>query len=254
MIVGIDKFREHFTGHDEQYALIGGAACDLLFDEAGLPFRATKDLDIVLSIEVVDAKFATTFVQFLESGGYRAREKSDGDKEFFRFHQPADKDYPFMIELFSRRPEGLVLPDHVGVTRVTVEEDIMSLSAILLDDDYYAAVKNSKTVIYGVSIIDESLLIPFKARAYLDLTERSAEGTGVKISDIKKHRNDVFRLLQLIPEDRRIELAPPLSDDLMRFVVSVENDENLEPKSFGVDFTRAEGLDLLKRAYGLGFD
>jgi hypothetical protein len=252
--VGIDKFREHFTGHDEQYALIGGAACDLLFDEAGLPFRATKDLDIVLSVEVVDAKFATTFVQFLESGGYRAREKSDGDKEFFRFHQPVDKDYPFMIELFSRRPEGLVLSDHVGVTRVTVEEDIMSLSAILLDDDYYAAVKNSKTVIYGVSIIDESLLIPFKARAYLDLTERRAEGTGVKISDIKKHRNDVFRLLQLIPEDRRIELAPSLSDDLMRFVVSVENDENLEPKSFGVDFTRAEGLDLLKRAYGLGFD
>ena len=28
--------------------LIGGAACDLLFGEAGQDFRATKDLDLVL--------------------------------------------------------------------------------------------------------------------------------------------------------------------------------------------------------------
>lgn len=45
---GIDKFKERFAGHDGEYVLIGGGACDLLFGEAGQDFRATKDLDLVL--------------------------------------------------------------------------------------------------------------------------------------------------------------------------------------------------------------
>lgn len=57
MVAGIEKFQEHFAGHEGHYAIIGGAACDLLFDAAGLPFRATKDIDMVLCLEVVDAAF-----------------------------------------------------------------------------------------------------------------------------------------------------------------------------------------------------
>ena len=223
----------------------------MLFDEAGLPFRATKDLDMVLSVEVVSAEFATVFARFLESGGYRAREKSDGDREFFRFHKPTDKKYPFMIELFSRRIKGLELPDHAQVTRLKVEDEILSLSAILLEDDYYAAVQNSKKIINGVSILDESLLIPFKARAFLDLTQRRFSGGNVKSGDIKKHQNDVFRLLQLIPRDSQIVVPAPVMADLAHFVESVERDASLIPKSFGVDFTRTEGLQFLKKAYGL---
>ena len=35
MVVGLEKFREHFAGHENQYAIIGGTACDLLFEAAG---------------------------------------------------------------------------------------------------------------------------------------------------------------------------------------------------------------------------
>lgn len=44
MVIGVDRFRTHFAGHEHQYVLIGGAACDLVMDEVGLDFRATKDL------------------------------------------------------------------------------------------------------------------------------------------------------------------------------------------------------------------
>ena len=37
---GIDKFKERFAGHDGEYVLIGGGACDLLFDEAYYPPEA----------------------------------------------------------------------------------------------------------------------------------------------------------------------------------------------------------------------
>jgi len=54
MVKGLEKFRQHFRSFPGQYVLIGGAACDLLMEEAGLEFRATKDLDIVLIVEALD--------------------------------------------------------------------------------------------------------------------------------------------------------------------------------------------------------
>ena len=80
MVTGIQKFREHFAAHESQYAIIGGTACDLLFNAAGLNFRATKDIDMVLCVEVVDAAFGRTFEAFLNAGGYQARERSDGPR------------------------------------------------------------------------------------------------------------------------------------------------------------------------------
>jgi hypothetical protein len=251
MVAGIEKFREHFTGHENQYAIIGGAACDLLFDAAGLPFRATKDIDMVLCVEVVDATFGEKFKAFLDTGGYQARERSDGKKEFYRFHKPTDKSFPFMIELFSRKPGTLELPDDAGLTPIPVEEDVVSLSAILLDDDYFAAIQSAKRIVDGVTTVDETLLIPFKARAFLDLSDRKDKGEKVDSNNIKKHRNDVFRLAQLLPRGANIKLAEPIAADLRRFLELAANDNTLDPKSFDVPFSRDEAIALLRTAYGL---
>lgn len=252
MVAGIDKFREYFAGHEDHYAIIGGAACDLLFDAAGLPFRATKDIDMVLCVEVVDAAFGAAFKAFLDAGGYQARERSDGKKEFYRFHKPKDENFPFMIELFSRKPGTIELSDDVGLTPIPVEEDIVSLSAILLEEGYYEALQAAKRQLDGVSVIDETLLIPFKARAFLDLTARAAAGEKIDGKNIKKHRNDVFRLVQLLPKSASIELADPIRDDLRKFLELAEADATLDPKAFDVPLTRDEAVALLRSAYGLG--
>ena len=104
MVKGLDRFREHFAGQEANYALIGGAACDILFGQAGLTFRATRDFDIVLCVEVVSANFGTVFAEFLQAGGYQARERSTGRREFYRFHRPSDETFPAVIELFARGP------------------------------------------------------------------------------------------------------------------------------------------------------
>ncbi|RVJ46121.1 hypothetical protein [Sinorhizobium meliloti] len=251
MVAGIDKFKEYFADHEDHYAIIGGAACDLLFDQAGLAFRATKDIDMVLCVEVVDASFGAAFRAFLDAGGYQARERSNGDKEFYRFHKPSDQDFPFMIELFSRKPGTIDLPEDAGLTPITVEEDIVSLSAILLDEGYYEALQAAKRKIDGVTVIDETLLIPFKARAFLDLTGRAEAGEKVDSKTIKKHRNDVIRLVQLLPEDASIELSDPIREDLRRFLDLAQADDGLDPKAFDVPFTRDEAIDLLRAAYKL---
>lgn len=252
MVAGIEKFREHFTGHEDRYAIIGGAACDLLFDAAGLRFRATKDIDMVLCVEVVDPAFGTALKGFLDVGGYEARERSDGKKEFYRFHRPADQSFPFMIELFSRKPGMLDLPEDAGLTPIPVEEDIVSLSAILLEEGYYEALQRAKRELDGVTIIDETLLIPFKARAFLDLTARADAGEKIDSKNIKKHRNDVLRLAQLLPADASIKLADPIREDLRKFLELAQADETLDPRAFDVPLTRDEAINLLRSAYGLG--
>jgi len=251
VVTGIDTFREYFAGHEHQYAIIGGTACDLLFDAAGLRFRATRDIDMVLCVEALDAAFARAFDRFLDAGGYRARERSTGKKEFYRFHRPADPDFPFMIEILSRKPDSLVLAEGAILTPIPLEEEIVSLSAILLDEAYYRALTAAKRRVSGVTIIDETLLIPFKAHAFLDLAARSQAGERVNSNDIRKHRNDVFRLAQLLPPDAIVDVPDPIRDDLKEFIDVVHADEMLDPRSFHVPFTRQEGVALLRSVYGV---
>lgn len=104
MVVGIDAFRRYFEAHADKYVLIGGAACDLLFTKAGLDYRATKDLDIVLCVEVVDADLAKTFADFLDAAGYQKRAVYDEERKFYRFEEPTDADFPHMIEFNKRKP------------------------------------------------------------------------------------------------------------------------------------------------------
>lgn len=251
MVAGIEKFREYFAGHEDHYAIIGGAACDLLFDAAGLGFRATKDIDMVLCVEVVDAAFGAAFKAFLDAGGYQARERSDGKKEFYRFHKPKDSSFPFMIELFSRKPGTLDLPEGAGLTPIPVEEDVVSLSAILLEEGYYDALQAAKRQMDGVTVIDETLLIPFKARAFLDLTARADAGEKIDARNIRKHRNDVFRLAQLLPKNASIAMADPIREDLRKFLNLSAADTTFDPNAFDVQMTRDEVIALLRSAYGL---
>jgi hypothetical protein len=61
MVTGLDKFIEHFLEFNSHYILIGGGACDWQMGKKGLPFRATKDLDIILIVEALSNEFVTHF-------------------------------------------------------------------------------------------------------------------------------------------------------------------------------------------------
>ena len=42
MVTGIDSFKEWFKGSEEQYAIIGGTACDILMTEGGTGLPCDK--------------------------------------------------------------------------------------------------------------------------------------------------------------------------------------------------------------------
>lgn len=62
--------------------LIGGTACDLLMSDEGLDFRATKDIDLVLIIEAVDAAFGRRFWEYVIAAGYEHCNKSTHEPHF----------------------------------------------------------------------------------------------------------------------------------------------------------------------------
>jgi hypothetical protein len=95
------------------------------------------------------------------------------------------------------------------------------------------------------------LLIPFKAKAYLDLTKRKADGEQISDKQINNHRNDVFRLAQLLPADLRVDIPEPIRNDFREFLNAVRDDEAFDPHSFDVAFSRADGIALLECVYAI---
>ncbi|MGH7024385.1 MAG: hypothetical protein ACREEB_12455 [Caulobacteraceae bacterium] len=219
-------------------------------DEAGLPFRATKDFDVVLFVEVLDARFAEAFWTFVEVGGYERRAKADGGK-LYRFERPTANDVPRIIELFSRAPNGFELAPGSALTPLPIAEEADSLSAILLDEAYYAFLRANTREVDGLPLLGEAGLVPFKAKAFLDLSARREAGEPVDSKDIRKHRNDVFRILQLLPADIVHALPEGILSDMRAFHGSVAADGTFKPEDFEVMLSPADALARLAAAYGL---
>lgn len=94
MINGFTKFKEQFKGYENQYVIIGGTACDLIMENEELPFRATKDIDIVLIVEAITADFGKRFWEYVKEAEYEHLNKSTGKAQFYRFTSPKSKNYP----------------------------------------------------------------------------------------------------------------------------------------------------------------
>lgn len=251
MVKGLEVFREHFRNYSDRYVLIGGAACDIAMTDAGLAFRATKDLDIVLYVEALNADFVRAFWEFVRAGGYEVQEKSTGEKQFYRFQKPTNTDYPFMLELFSRQPDVLQVADGSHLTPLPVEEEASSLSAILLDDDYYDFIRAGRQEIDGIPTVGPAQLIALKARAWLDLTEREKRGEKIDSKTIKKHKNDVFRLYQILDPDSD-PAAPDAVKNAVREFISRMSGEDVDLKSLGLRTgTRDDVLGEIARVYRL---
>ena len=131
MVKGLDTFREYFKDFEEQYVLIGGAACDILFASNEGQFRATRDLDMVLIVEALTQEFGDKFWEFIESGKYRNKSTNTGNPQFYRFDKPENDSYPKMIELFART--DFKLKEMNGLTPIHIDDEVSSLSAILLN-------------------------------------------------------------------------------------------------------------------------
>ena len=240
----LDTFREYFKGFEKNYIVIGGTACELLLQDVGFDFRVTKDLDMVLFVEGLSKEFGFKFWEYVRAGGYKIQEKSSGEPVFYRFKNPSVNNFPAMIELFSKRPDYITASDDVRLTPIHIDDEVSSLSAILLDDEYYELLKEGMVNFAGISILDTRHIILFKIKAWKDLQEKNAEK-----NKIAKHRNDVFRLAQLLSVGTPLEISSTIYSEVSNFVTAM-SDFDINLRGIGViDFDKETILKLILKNY-----
>ena len=251
MVIGFESFRTHFQGYEDCYTIIGGTACDILMSEAALNFRGTRDIDMILLIENRFEEFASVFWDYVRAGGYQCGWTSSDSPHFYRFTDPKTPNYPKWIELFSKRPDFQFNHPDVYLTPLPVSEDVSSLSAIMLNDDYYQLMLSGRKTVDGISVLGAEYLIAFKAKAWLDLTARKVAGEHVNERDLKKHKNDVFRLFAIVDPEVRISLQPTVAKEMSLFLSAMEqNPVNL--RDLGIEgITVPEILSALRNMFQL---
>lgn len=162
---------------------------------------------------------------------------------------PEEKLFPFMMELFSRVPDFLLFDTGREITPISFEDEASSLSAILIENDYYEFIKEGIRIIAGLPILLPEYLIPLKAKAYLDLSEKKLHGKNIESKDITKHQNDIFRLYPALSPETKVNLSPLIADDINNFLTAMTN-QSINLKQLGISTTKLEQvLAQLKDIY-----
>lgn len=227
VVPGIDVFATAMEAHTDDYVLIGGAACSILFDRVGQSFRATEDLDIVILADRCDASFARDFWAFVKSADYECGRREEGQCAYYRFilqkSSPLRASHPAQIELFARHPEFELGYESSEIAPLPFDETVSSLSAIILDDGYYEFIRDHATSINGVSLLSAIHIIPLKMRAHIDINDKHELGRHCNEKDLKKHRRDVAQLSELLAPRDRLPLSGQMLEDAHRFLSDFES-------------------------------
>ena len=93
-------------------------------------------------------------------------------------------------------------------------------------------------------------LVPFKAKAFQDLSNRRADGEKIDSSDIKKHKKDVLGLVQLFSPGTSSVAPDSIRSDMVAFCEKALL-EGVLLKQMGIPMTLEESVELIRRAYGL---
>lgn len=247
MVRGLATFKNHFAEYRDQYVLIGGAASAELMEQSGLPFRGTRDLDVVLIVEAMTNEFVQAFWDFIENGRYDVRSHSQSERKYYRFENPEDEIYPECLELFSRIPDNIRFEGHGRFTPIPLADDLSSLSAILLDDNYYPLILNGRDDLDGLSCLKVEYIIILKAKAWLDLHQRKADSRKVN-----RQKNDVIRLFPLLNPSMRIDIPEAIQDDLKEYLKAIAEDKTINLKDLGISqFGITEIVKSMEQIYGL---
>lgn len=240
-MVGLDKFREAFRDYAENYVIIGGTACDIVMAGTTVRPRATHDIDMIVIVENMTQEFGQKFWEFIKEAGYRPErhktaENEPAKYELYRFVN-GNPGYPKMIELLSCKPGLLGSSKNRTIVPLYVSDEVSSLSAIIMDDDFYHFTITNSVVTDGIRHASPIALIALKSKAYLNLIYDKSAGKHVNTRDIKKHRLDVLKNV-IITTEESVSVPRAISDCVRDFVSSIRDEYEI------LSVAMAQALDM----------
>lgn len=214
-MIGEDFLSRYMKDFSDGYILIGGNACALNFEEFSVQFRSTTDLDIVLILESNDTDFYIHLSNYLETNGYQGKvfNGSNSGGSAYRFKlsdELKDGTKPAQIELFSKKPEYFdeVVSKKLHITPIETGFGVSNFSAILVDDDIYDFILNSKIIIKNISTVNMECLLGLKSIAWHANQRLYDEKILKDYGTVIKHPDDMLSIISVLEED---EIAYPKS-------------------------------------------
>ena len=219
-LAGLSHFEEHFRELKDQYVIVGGFATLMLLDRA-IPNhgKATHDIDLVL-LTSTSVKMAGRIKMYIREGGYTIQKGQQDRYQYYRFVDPQAEGYAREIELFAPEEYGIELDEGQHIIPIDPEEGIYSLSAIMLDREYFEMIKSNIEEINGIPYSNTLATMLLKMSAVYDLYHRDDDKW-------KKHRRDILKLTLLLTGKERVVLTGRMITDVAFFK---EKAEELTPK------------------------
>lgn len=258
MVYGIGKFKEAFKQFADNYVIIGGTACDIMLEGSRMRPRATDDIDMIIIVETMTSEFIDAFWQFVKEGQYHNGKRKRGENkepayEMYRFTEPTEG-YPLQVELLACHSDLLGEPSGFHIEPLPKEEEQYSLSAIMMDEDFYQLTVRNSEVVDGLRVADAYALVGLKARAYLNLLTERENGRQVNTRDIMKHRNDVLKLAATVNPEIKRTVPHAVMNTMNEYIAnirSVHPSQSLRA-ALGVNDDEIESLiEILENMYSI---
>jgi hypothetical protein len=110
------------------------------------------------------------------------------------------------------------------LTPIPTDDDLSSLSAILLNEDYYNYIIEHSTIEGSLHLANIEALICLKAKAFLEIKERIGRGSAEDSKHLRKHKADVFRLTIMLTPESDFPLPDVIRADIDQFAGLIAGD------------------------------
>lgn len=232
---GLGHFQEYCKEFDEQYVVVGGFATVMLLDEelGEGHGKATFDIDLVL-LTNNSVELAQKIKQYITDGKYDIQVGEKDQYKYYRFNNPKEENFAKEIEIFASNENELKLDDGQRILPIDPEEGLYSLSAIMLDPEYFEMIKNNVNKSTEAPCTNTQATIMLKMSAFYDLKKKED-------NKWKKHRRDILKLSLLLTGEEEIKLIGRMKEDFDSFIQHLK--EELDQKSIK---SFADGLPIYK--------
>lgn len=208
---GLNHFEEYFKDFRESYVVVGGFATLMLLEKQLEGHgKVTQDIDLVL-LTTASVKMAQKIKAYVREGEYTIQKGQKDNFSYYRFVNPKVESFAKEIELFAVNDYALLLDEGQRIIPIDPEEGLYSLSAIMLDHEYFEMIKNNIDNSNRVPCTNTLATIMLKISAFYDLKSRGDDKW-------KKHRRDILKLVLLLRGEEYLELKGRMIKDVELFM------------------------------------
>jgi hypothetical protein len=208
---GLNHFEEYFKDFRESYVVVGGFATLMLLEKQLEGHgKVTQDIDLVL-LTTASVKMAQKIKAYVREGEYTIQKGQKDNFSYYRFVNPKVESFAKEIELFAVNDYALLLDEGQRIIPIDPEEGLYSLSAIILDHEYFEMIKNNIDNSNRVPCTNTLATIMLKISAFYDLKSRGDDKW-------KKHRRDILKLVLLLTGEEHLELNGRMVEDVELFM------------------------------------